>query len=309
MIPTTERARGRWREILPALGVAPKFLVNKHGPCPVCGGKDRFRFDDRNGDGTYFCNQQCGAGTGVILVRKLHRWTYKQACDAIDAIIGTEYRRPAQRASRESDAPSKLRATERLITECNAPEVVTAYLQSRGLNVTSDVLLGHPACHYFDDAGNLIGRFPAVVAPILTADGRLVSAQRIRRKSDVGEHDKKPMPVPFAGALTGAAVRLHQHDEELGLAEGVMTALAAHELFGLPVWATLSEGNMRGFQPPALVRRLHIFGDNDANFVGQAAAYQLAKRLSQRLRRLEVIVSMPEMPDTDWLDELNRRLV
>jgi putative DNA primase/helicase len=37
---TVERARGRWREILPLLGVETLFLNNKHGPCPICRGKD-----------------------------------------------------------------------------------------------------------------------------------------------------------------------------------------------------------------------------------------------------------------------------
>jgi putative DNA primase/helicase len=46
---TIERARHRWREILPRLGIETRFLVNKHGPCPLCRGKDRFRFDDRDG--------------------------------------------------------------------------------------------------------------------------------------------------------------------------------------------------------------------------------------------------------------------
>ena len=62
---TIERARGRWREILPLFGIAPHFLVNKHGPCPICGGKDRFRFDDKDGSGSYFCNV-CRAGNGVM---------------------------------------------------------------------------------------------------------------------------------------------------------------------------------------------------------------------------------------------------
>ena len=62
---TIERARFRWREILPQLGVDTRFLTKKHGPCPLpsCGGRDRFCFDDKNGDGTYFC-RRCGAGTG-----------------------------------------------------------------------------------------------------------------------------------------------------------------------------------------------------------------------------------------------------
>ena len=35
-------ANGRWKEILSALGVDPATLKNQHGPCPGCGGKDRF---------------------------------------------------------------------------------------------------------------------------------------------------------------------------------------------------------------------------------------------------------------------------
>ena len=35
-----------WPEILVGLGIDPQFLVRRHGPCPACGGKDRFRFDD-----------------------------------------------------------------------------------------------------------------------------------------------------------------------------------------------------------------------------------------------------------------------
>ena len=67
---TTTRARGRWKEILAQFGIDPKFLTNRHGSCPLCRGKDRFRFDDKDGSGSYFCNQ-CGPGSGVILIRKL----------------------------------------------------------------------------------------------------------------------------------------------------------------------------------------------------------------------------------------------
>src|SRR5271166_4393116 len=96
---TIERACGRWREILPALGVGPKFLINKHGPCPICGGKDRFRFDDKDGTGSYYCNQ-CGAGVGLILLRKLRGWDHATACREVDKVIGTGLRtQPAVRPS------------------------------------------------------------------------------------------------------------------------------------------------------------------------------------------------------------------
>jgi hypothetical protein len=49
-------ARGRWQTILPALGVDTRYLSSGHGACPGCGGSDRFRFDDRDGCGSFFCS-------------------------------------------------------------------------------------------------------------------------------------------------------------------------------------------------------------------------------------------------------------
>jgi putative DNA primase/helicase len=80
---TIERAAGRWKEILLQLGVERRFLTNKHGPCPLCGGVDRFRWDDRDGSGSYYCNQ-CGPGPGLMLIRKLRRWDHATACRAVD---------------------------------------------------------------------------------------------------------------------------------------------------------------------------------------------------------------------------------
>ncbi|WP_137521930.1 primase-helicase zinc-binding domain-containing protein, partial [Escherichia coli] len=38
---TVSHALGHWSRILPALGI--QVLKNRHQPCPVCGGSDRFR--------------------------------------------------------------------------------------------------------------------------------------------------------------------------------------------------------------------------------------------------------------------------
>src|SRR6185295_6409274 len=84
---TIARARGHWPQILRAIGVEQQFLSNKHGPCPLCGGKDRYRFDNRNNDGSYYCSQ-CGAGVGILLVRKMLKVDHATACRRVDEILG-----------------------------------------------------------------------------------------------------------------------------------------------------------------------------------------------------------------------------
>ena len=57
------RAHGRWTEILRSLGVDDRILGKRNGPCPSCGGNDRFQYTDKFGEGNYHC-RHCGAGGG-----------------------------------------------------------------------------------------------------------------------------------------------------------------------------------------------------------------------------------------------------
>ena len=85
--------------------------------------------------------------------------------------------------------------------------------------------------------------------------------------------------------LQGSAVRLGPIAEDgvLGVGEGVESVLAASLIHGVPTWACLTAGNLAEFEPPGAVRKIVVFGDNDATFTGQEAAYPRALDLVERI--------------------------
>ncbi len=75
-------AKGQWRGVLSRLGISVPDTA-KHAPCPGCGGRDRFRFDDKDGGGSFLCSQGGGgtlAGDGFALVQHVRH------CSAADAL-------------------------------------------------------------------------------------------------------------------------------------------------------------------------------------------------------------------------------
>src|SRR5262249_14917684 len=157
---------------------------------------DRFRFDDKDGTGSYFCNQ-CGPGPGLMLIRKRHGWDYATACNEIDRIIGNA---PvtAPKPARPDDREKRRRLIERTLSEARSPQIVADYLRGRGLAVASDVLQGNPALLHLESGR----RVPAVVAPILGPDGSLQSAHRIY----IGDLSPRKMTLPPIDTINGGAV-------------------------------------------------------------------------------------------------------
>lgn len=77
MINIISSAVGHWDAIFQSLNI-DVFPKNQHKPCPVCGGRDRFRYDDKNGKGDFICNQ-CGAGDGINLIERIYHCNTKEA--------------------------------------------------------------------------------------------------------------------------------------------------------------------------------------------------------------------------------------
>lgn len=291
-------AQGRWRSILLSLGVDERALSGKHGPCPLCGGRDRFRFDDKDGRGTYFCSG-CGAGDGVKLAMGITGQTFKDTARQIERLAGVVQPTASKPERTDDDKRAALRRVWSESKPIQRGDEAALYLAGRGLRLYDlpEAVRVHPALRYQD--GETVGTYAAMLATVTAPDGRAVSLHRTYlqdgRKAPVGAPKKLMQGLP----LSGAAIRLTAVSEVLGIAEGVETALAASELFEAPVWSCVSAQGIESFEPPAGVKEVIVFADHDENFAGQAAAYRAAHRL--KLKGFEVEVCIPQEPG-DWLD-------
>jgi len=293
---TRDAARGKWKGILPQLGVDESYLKNIHGPCPICkDGKDRFRFDDDGGNGTYYCNQ-CGAGSGIHLVMAIWGISFPEACKMVDPTVGTVHAaQKEEKKSKDDDRRilAKIWMEAKPVTE---GDPVWKYLESRCGNPAGYLqdIRYHPALRHTIDGGI----HPAMLALLRPNEGKATGLQRIFLTPEGRKAQVNPVRMVLGEC---SPVRLGEPGMALGVAEGIETALCASKAFGMPVWAALNANGMKAWVPPAGVGSVTVFGDNDTNYTGQEAAYALAHRLA--LKGIKVTVEIPSTPGTDWADE------
>ena len=298
---TVDAARGKWKGILLRFGFPENALTGRHGPCPCCGGTDRFRFDNKEGRGTWICNV-CGAGDGMELAMRFTGKRFGEVAAQIDAILGNSVMTvdtPAPELG-EEERRALLRKVYAQSGLVQRGDLVDRYLASRGL----DELVYPPSLRFApalrDGEG---GVRPAMIAVVQDIDGRNVTLHRTFLRAD--GLTKAEMATPrrlMPGPLPdGACVRLSDYTGgPLGIAEGIETAMAASALYEIPVWAALNAATLAKWQPPAGCEEIAVFGDNDPGFAGQAAAYGLARRLAAQ--GLRVTVHIPEVPGEDFAD-------
>jgi len=296
MEKTRDAARGKWRGILLQAGLDESYLKNEHGPCPLCrDGKDRFRFDDLEGDGTYYCSQ-CGPGSGFKLLMEFKNLKpFEKAAAWVDSILGTVHV-TQQKAQRTED--DKRRILIKLWTDAKPVQPgdpVWLYLERRcgDPSAVLEDLRFHPELRHTMDGQN----HPAMLALLRPNEGKAVGIHRTYLTPEGRKAAVDPVRMVLGEC---AQVRLGGVQERLGVAEGIETAICSSKLFSLPVWSALNANGMKTWEPPAGVKSVAVFGDNDSNFTGQDAAYTLAHRLVRQ--GLQVDVLIPPMVGTDWAD-------
>ncbi|SSY70223.1 toprim domain-containing protein [Alysiella crassa] len=333
-------ACGNWQAIHATLGIPPHLTnTRKHQPCPHCGGKDRYRYTDFQGNGGFICSQCTpSGGSGFDLLMLVLGLNFNESVKEVAAVLGMNNHTPKTHQPRQTTTPApKQPEIDRLpelqqrfqAAHALAPNgAVMAYLAGRGLPewaLPAAAIRETVADYWAQDVRTNqplhMGRFACMVAAITLPNGKLQGLHYTYLQNN-GNHWAKlnithpqtnePLPAKkmfarFSGSLKGAAVHMERADDKgrLLIAEGLETTLAARALFGLPAVAALSANGMRSFSIPDDVQEIYICADNDYNKAGFRAAHDLAVRAIEL--GLTAHIWQPEIMGTDGLDEYRRR--
>jgi hypothetical protein len=280
-----ERARDvRIEDEIGRRGIRLRGQVERVGPCPVCGGIDRFGINTRK---QLFHCRGCGAGGEVIaLTQHLDGCDFREAIERLSGEREVENRRNPSRP-KTSDTIARARQRWREAIDPRGT-IVETYLAGRRLELTDDiageVIRFHPACPWQDDDGAVI-HVPAMICAMRnTRTDDLVAVSR-RRLTPQGEKVGKPK---FLGAAAGAAIKLDADESVtngLHIAEGCETGIAGRMLDLRPMWCLGSKDAIGAFPVLGGIDCLTILAEPDA----EAAVEKCARRWFEAGR--EVIIN------------------
>jgi hypothetical protein len=281
------------------------------GPCPVCGGVDRFWVVPSLNVGG--CRGSEFAGDAIALEMHLSRRSF---VDAVKALIsedaGTSARRhttPDENKARDERGADEQRvaAEEKARNDGSAAKILVrlqpvagtpgeTYLREvRRIDVThwairralTDVeTLGWSERTYFrqEDPGKMLHEFHGqqlgAIIGILTDPITGTRTGGITR-TFVHQGRKLGKAMSLGGTGRPGVIRLSPDDEVLGglhLCEGLESAMSAMMMGFVPMWAAGSASQIKSFPLLAGIRCVTIIADNDIKDGGGRAAGQEAAR-------------------------------
>jgi putative DNA primase/helicase len=201
-------ARNYWHSILPQLGIPEACLKNRGGPCPICRtGDDRFRFDNKEGRGTWYCEHHTKpSGDGLELVQLVLGCSFPEALTVVaNVLYGTESDAFPKTLFVAQDEPTLTRNLELSKRTWDQSKPVTTndpvnvYLKSRFLSET-------PGVRYIESLKHWDGVnercFPAMLAAVVDPAGNLVclhqtylTTVRLEGVSPAGMRTKQKRPA------------------------------------------------------------------------------------------------------------------
>ena len=293
------------------IAIARGFVLKRSGrelvgPCPLCGGHDRFAINVA--EQLFNCRGCFGKGRGAIaFVRWLDDVGFR---DAVEALIGKRSAPVRQSKSdnvtlahnstdhdrRQHDKARWLWSQRRPITG----SIAETYLREvRGITCPLPPTLGFLPSRGPDRHPAMIASFGICEEPepgVIIAPPNVQAVHlTLLRPDGSGKADTKPNKI-MVGSPSGLPIVIAPMNDLLGLAitEGIEDALSVYQATGLGAWAAGSAPHM-----PRLVsaievlaaRCVSIFADADADQQGERDAARLAAALNARGTFAEVLPS------------------
>ncbi|WP_151761995.1 primase-helicase zinc-binding domain-containing protein [Acinetobacter seifertii] len=235
-----DAAQGRWKDLIfPAFAMVVPAKKNQHGPCPICGGKDRFRCDDKQGKGTWFCNQ-CGAGDGFELIVKARGIDRSEVLKEVGAVLGlsseTKVTDEDRKRWREKAEQQRIQAE---IDERKAQEAAAKRAKRMWASKSVD-----RDCPYLDrkqvkNHGCKINGKGNLCVPLFDVDGNIWNMQEI--------HADGYKPYLSGGRVNDCFYVIGQIKEPyqiVCIAEGYATAASIYEATGYTTIVAFQSGNI-----------------------------------------------------------------
>lgn len=295
-----------WPTVLAGLHIDVPDSPRRHGPCPACGGSDRFRFDD-GGRGSFICNQ-CGAGDGLDLIRKVNKCDTTEAARLAAEVLGIDYRVD----ERNEEAARQRR--EQMEAERQQREQVRQQKSSEEAEHRQSMFVGHwqrlTNAAASGESQYLTGKeLSGFTFPILT-DGRLLlslvdDTGTVTAAQTITPQGEKRLLAGSAKRGAYHAVNAADAPQSVLIAEGLATALSVHLICpeALTVCA-LDAGNLQPVAQAMHQRypnaQIIIAADNDIkpgeSNTGKDAAEKAAKAVSGW------VALPPTVEKADWND-------
>lgn len=226
------RAQGRWYGILCHLGIDPSHLRNKLGPCAGCGGHDRFRWDDKNGHGTFYCNGGGNplAGDGFGLVKHVFNCDFPEAAKMVEEALGGKQSPPIPKCVPPPSNSQTLSKARRIWMEAESSDYLVAshpYCKLKGIDRACGAARATVS-------GCVVGQnADCIVIPLRSLEGRFKGIEVIGAPAWDGKRKKHTTPKQTFGSK-GVLLLGNTLDKSLPMyiVEGWADAVSVWRLMG-----------------------------------------------------------------------------
>ena len=268
------------------------------GPCPVCGGRDRFSV---NGHKQVWNCRGCDRGGDVIaLMQHVEGLPFREA---VERLTGERAPAPSRPAPAVTDAPRDddrdaraLMFAKQIAFELRpvlgSPgetprKIVTSAIED--VLERTDGVGWHPAVYFNEPGHALHGRKLGAIISVMT---NMITAEPTGAISRTYIHEGRKLGKAKTLGSPAGIIRLSEDADVLGglhIAEGLETALAGMSIGLRPMWAAGS--TLAKFPVLSGVEALTVIVDHDADAAGERAARELEARWLDAGREVRLLRS------------------